>query len=468
MKRLVIKIIVFSVTMASAIFIEFARGENSVLVPDLTGLAREAAVDVLSSRGLVVNQIQELSLGVQKPGTVYNQYPKANEQVVPGTAVQIYIEYKLDPGMNSGGIIYLMNYESFNLDNDTDDNTRTNGDIYFIGEGDEFALEPENGSKLAKLAPSLRSPQDCIHAEFSDSPIKLDRNMTGGDFICILTNRGRYSLLQLEELVPIANEPKLKIRFATWDKFNVAIPPLPASPPAEVVLFYAEPTSIEPGRVVNIYWDTANARKVELSSENGRGVVVSPSGARQYRPTETTNYKITAFGANDQQQTKATTVSVIKPQCRQRSINLARQVIYPLGSGSRESEYRDYGGLPDFGDTEMGGHSAEISIEATVFEHAGQLILDASVEMVEKGGDRSSFYKHQPNRKMIRLMPTGCTLKHPKKGYVKTHSKSNNHKWTRYGGNGIIKGAKCRSDTSGNDKGKLGCEIDFNPIPLDG
>jgi len=160
--------------------------------------------------------------------------------------------------------------------------------------------------------------------------------------------------------------------------------------------------------------------------------------------------------------------AVVRPLAGSGSVDPHETTVHPLGQGSREAAFQDHGVSLNFGDTEMGGNNPKITIEATVREErVGQqawLVLDGDVEMVAQKGDRSSFYRSFGGR--VARIPAGCTLRKPATGTLRASGGEDNHKWTWYTGKGIIKRAHCLSDTKGNDKGKLGCAIEFRPIEL--
>jgi hypothetical protein len=79
---------------------------------------------------------------------------------------------------------------------------------------------------------------------------------------------------------------------------SVAAAQTPATrsvPPARIVEFKANPTTIEPGKSVQLVWATENPNSVTIDPEVGK---VTARGARMVKPGGTTIYTLTVTGPN--------------------------------------------------------------------------------------------------------------------------------------------------------------------------
>jgi hypothetical protein len=79
------------------------------------------------------------------------------------------------------------------------------------------------------------------------------------------------------------------------------------APPARIVSFTAEPTSIQPGQVATLTWASENPVSSTIDPDVGR---VRPRGSRQISPKATTTYTFTIGGPNNTTLTKTVTVTV--------------------------------------------------------------------------------------------------------------------------------------------------------------
>jgi len=263
--------------------------------------------------------------------------------------------------------------------------------------------------------------------------------------------------------------------FTVKVELPVAVEP-PRAP--RIVSFRVSPARVRPGEFVKFYWDVENADSVKLFDDIGeldfRGEMESRvDGWYSQSINKTTTFRLLAKGRDGRTVQDTFVVRIAEPAvgqstCGRRKTTIANHRVYPLGQGSFKAANQDYGAPPSFGDTEMGGNNPRITIEAAVREQrVGRhywLVLEGGVEMVEQKGDRSSFFKSFSAR--VARIPDECTLREPTTGRLRANAGNDNHAWTWYGGKGIIRRARCRSDTKGNDKGKLGCDIEFRPILL--
>jgi hypothetical protein len=80
-----------------------------------------------------------------------------------------------------------------------------------------------------------------------------------------------------------------------------------AAPPARIMEFKADRTSIQPGQSIMLEWATENPSGVTLEPGVGR---VTPRGSRQLSPKETTTYTLTVRGPNNTEVTRTLTVNV--------------------------------------------------------------------------------------------------------------------------------------------------------------
>jgi hypothetical protein len=78
-------------------------------------------------------------------------------------------------------------------------------------------------------------------------------------------------------------------------------------PPARIVEFKANPTTIEPGKSVQLIWATENPNAVTIDPEVGK---VTARGAKMVKPTETTTYTLTVTGPNNSTLTQEVNVVV--------------------------------------------------------------------------------------------------------------------------------------------------------------
>lgn len=104
----------------------------------------------------------------------------------------------------------------------------------------------------------------------------------------------------------------LAVMFALAGCKHKAPPPPPAPPaapaPAPTVTLNADPTSIQSGQSSTLTWSSQNATKVELN-----GAAVDLNGTQTVSPTESTDYEVVAYGANNQTANASQHITVTQP-----------------------------------------------------------------------------------------------------------------------------------------------------------
>lgn len=126
------------------------------------------------------------------------------------------------------------------------------------------------------------------------------------------------------------------------------------------------------------------------------------------------------------------------------------------------------------GDGEMKGHNPRITLEATIVPDGTRLNLRATLKMEEDRKDWTTFTGafdqvvfDTAGNEDLRDCTYDLAKIAPLAGRLEGRGGKDNHEWTTYGGTGLIKTANCRSDTSGDDTGKLSCkEIQLVPLQL--
>jgi len=79
------------------------------------------------------------------------------------------------------------------------------------------------------------------------------------------------------------------------------------APPARIVSFTAQPSSIQPGEAVQLSWATENPNAPTIDPDIGR---VTARGSRQVKPAATITYTLTMGGPNNTSITRSVTVTV--------------------------------------------------------------------------------------------------------------------------------------------------------------
>jgi hypothetical protein len=118
------------------------------------------------------------------------------------------------------------------------------------------------------------------------------------------------------------------------------------------------------------------------------------------------------------------------------------------------------------GDTDMAGHNPKITVDSKLLDHERRYLrLETKVKMREAIPDRTTFTGYALDQVFdIQANNIGCVLgtpwASPRTGSLSAHGGTDNHEWSTYYGSQLIKTARCRSDTHGDETGKIGC----NPI----
>lgn len=187
-----------------------------VAVPDVLRLSLDGASSRLGEAQLRVGRKSFYTLGRYPPGTVYQQKTAAGARVSPGTAIELSIEREKLPGVQSSGLIHLSPGYVWDLDGERS-NPRQDVDIRFgAASATERYLEPRNGAAIGVVG---RTPVDrdrCATASLSESRVILQI----GVYLCVRTNRGRYSVLRVDDL-----SSELTISFDTWQSAAAAPAP---------------------------------------------------------------------------------------------------------------------------------------------------------------------------------------------------------------------------------------------------
>lgn len=92
-----------------------------------------------------------------------------------------------------------------------------------------------------------------------------------------------------------------------WIGSAAAQAPTRVVPPARIVTFTAQPSSIQPGQPVTLVWAAENPNATTIDPGIGR---VTARGSRQVFPTSTTSYTLTVTGPNSAMLTSSVTVNV--------------------------------------------------------------------------------------------------------------------------------------------------------------
>lgn len=127
------------------------------------------------------------------------------------------------------------------------------------------------------------------------------------------------------------------------------------------------------------------------------------------------------------------------------------------------------------GDADIDGHNPKIEVEVGVSVDDNGYTINATtdVNIRETGGDQTEY--HGKNKtQLINLMVDhpNCFVEatgvNPSAGALTAWGGPNNHGEDDYsGGTGLLAEAQCRSDTNGEDTGKLGCRyISLRPMTL--
>lgn len=117
------------------------------------------------------------------------------------------------------------------------------------------------------------------------------------------------------------------------------------------------------------------------------------------------------------------------------------------------------------GDTEMGGNRPKIHLKVTLQPEDQTLKALAEVTMEESKSDWTKF-RGSISRVVASLntdTADACLFDPDQRGVEVTgaidqQASKDDHAWTPYPGSNLVKSAECRSDTVGDDSGKLGCK----------
>lgn len=121
------------------------------------------------------------------------------------------------------------------------------------------------------------------------------------------------------------------------------------------------------------------------------------------------------------------------------------------------------------GDTDIGGHSPKISIDATLTSRDSRhLTISVHMKIKESKPDWTTFEGDWGDT-VFNLENTGLKIVdfRPRVGSVSAQAGEDDHEWHIYLGTGLIREAKCISDVEGKETGKIGANpICFNPVKV--
>jgi hypothetical protein len=178
-----------------------------VLVPDVRGMALDAATERIRESGLVVGLLTYYTLSGGTPGTVYAQDTAGGTRVRPESKIGLSVVRQRPSGTQSSGSILLSHTQVFDLDG-TNNDGRRGIDIRFDASNPrEPLLQVQNGATLGEFGRSPPVRATCEKTNLSTSRIRLHV----GTYLCARTDEGRYALLRIDDL-----SDKLRLTFNTW------------------------------------------------------------------------------------------------------------------------------------------------------------------------------------------------------------------------------------------------------------
>lgn len=142
-----------------------------------------------------------------------------------------------------------------------------------------------------------------------------------------------------------------------------------------------------------------------------------------------------------------------------------------------EYEVHTYHRGAGFGDTEMDGNHPRISGSVSLRREGDTLVSNNFLTMTEGGGDRSSFANADSPSAFARpvyVAPPQCTIAgfavaSGASGSLLVADAGGTHAEIAYGApntTGVIRQARCVSDTDGEDSDKLYCKVRLQPITV--
>jgi Trypsin-like peptidase domain/PASTA domain len=184
-----------------------------VIVPELVGIPVRDAQRRLEAAGLQMGPVERHALRKFASGTVSAQIPTAGAQINRGDSVKVYVDVTPPPEYQAAGSMPLTPTYVFDLDEDQTDRGRTSHDFRF-GTENGWHLSPENGATIGEVrVPDGRPAMEtCTRATLGRRPVPLTFRSPQMAF-CVLTNRGRYSLLRVSRG---QGADEIQVIYFTW------------------------------------------------------------------------------------------------------------------------------------------------------------------------------------------------------------------------------------------------------------
>lgn len=169
-------------------------------MPDVVGVAFEEAQRRLGSVGLRTGSVERHAFKQDSSGTVYNLLPRAGDRINRGASIALYVDVApSNDAYQAEGSGALSSNRDFDLDWDPDDRGARTSDFYFLV-ADGWQLQPENGATIGLVRAGADNVQidACTRTRLSSEPVTLNFN-TPEIALCVLTNRGRLSLVRVSK-----------------------------------------------------------------------------------------------------------------------------------------------------------------------------------------------------------------------------------------------------------------------------
>ena len=185
-----------------------AKSDSGLVpVPNIVGMRSDDAAKRLQENQLKLGRKSLMTTGRGRPDVIYGQKTVAGARIPQGSAIDVYVEREKLPGIDASGRIFLVPTQVLDLDSERP-SARTDFDIRFYTEGaSERYLEVNNGAAIASVGRSSVDAQQCAGFRLTTTPVKINI----GDYLCVRTSRGRFSLLRVEDLAS-----ELELSFDTW------------------------------------------------------------------------------------------------------------------------------------------------------------------------------------------------------------------------------------------------------------
>ena len=184
-----------------------------VIVPELVGIPVRDAQRRLEAAGLQMGPVERHALRKFPSGTVSAQTPTAGAQINRGDFVKVYIDVTPPPEYQAAGSMSLTPTYVFDLDEDQTDRGKTSHDFRF-GAENGWHLSPSNGATIGEVRVPEGRPamETCTQATLGRRPVPLTFR-SPQMALCVLTNRGRYSLLRVSRG---QGTDEIQVVYSTW------------------------------------------------------------------------------------------------------------------------------------------------------------------------------------------------------------------------------------------------------------